>query len=283
MLPARAFEYNDVFEPGNSANTTPNNNGAGIDFSIDTELKQKYDLKAVEEDLPPLPSVYYDEKKSGSKVKNNIEEITVPKKTLQSSVTTITTPTAKIDSGKKFKAKNLTTVSSSTPEGAKITFETVCEQQFGKVVIPAKTRLRAVVTDSHPPQFTGNGGLVVLNINEMVYNGQSFPISAKITSVDGKNIFFNNIKGKHTYKKGMAKAIKPAGHFMSKMWKTTCRLSQNMPEALLTPVTLLTGAVVYAGGVGVSPLVAFFSKGGPLNIPANTHFTIKLTDDAYMY
>ncbi len=258
-----------------------------LDFSVDSTIKKQYNTKAIEDDLlPPLPKTYED-KDGQDYTKFDVEEINIPKKTtMYSKITEQTIDNAnmrKIAAGKKFVVKSLSAVSSSTPKGAKVTFESVYPVQFVSFSVPAKTKFRGVVMDSHKPQLTGNGGLIVIKVNEIVYNNQSFPIDAKITLADDKKIFLNNIKGERKYIKNMSKPIKPAGRFMAKAWKTTCRLSHGLPEAVLTPVTLLSGVVVYTGSVAISPVVSVFYKGNSISIPTGTRYDIKLREDAFVY
>ena len=54
----------------------------------------------------------------------------------------------------------------------------------------------------------------MIRVTSMSYNGRSFPVNAKITKANSKKIFFNNIKGKRQYWKGVANQIDKGEAFL---------------------------------------------------------------------
>lgn len=190
-----------------------------------------------------------------------------------------------VPKGKKFKVVLSNNISSSTPVGTRISFKSLYPETSRYITIPAGTVFYGKVTDSHPPQYTGNGGLIVIKVTQMVYKGKTYPIEAKVSVADGQRIFFNNIKGERTYLKSIPKAIKPGANYFSKMWKVTKRLAKNESgvEIILTPFSFTAGAIVYVANFVASPVLAIFYKGNSITIPANSKFTIKLSEDAILY
>ena len=101
---------------------------------------------------------------------------------------------AVVPKGKKFKVVLKQSISSNTPVGTKVTFQNLYPETSKYVTIPAGTTFQGKVVDSHKPQITGNGGLIVIEIKQMIYKGVAYPINAKVSVADDKRIFFNNIK-----------------------------------------------------------------------------------------
>ncbi len=187
-----------------------------------------------------------------------------------------------IPKGKKFHVRLQQTISSSTPAGSGISFINRYPETSTYITIPAGTVFKGRITDSHPPQLTGNGGLIVINVDQMVYNGKTYEIDAKISVANDKRIFLNNIKGKRMYLSSIPKSIKPGARFFKKMWRKTKNLAKNENgiEIILTPFTFLTGTIVYAVNFVTSPVLALFYKGKSITIPGGALFTIQLREDA---
>ena len=189
-----------------------------------------------------------------------------------------------IPKGKKFHVRLQQTISSSTPVSSKISFVNRYPETSTYITIPAGTVFKGRISDSHPPQITGNGGLIVINVDKMVYNGKTYEIDAKISVANDKRIFLNNIKGKRMYLRSIPQSIKPGARFFKKMWRKTKNLAKNENgvEIILTPFTFLTGTVVYAVNFVTSPVLALFYKGKSITIPAGALFTIQLREDAVL-
>lgn len=187
-----------------------------------------------------------------------------------------------VPKGKKFHVRLQTNISSSTPSGSRVSFVNRYPETSKYITIPSGTVFKGRVSDSHPPQLTGNGGLIVINVDQMVYNGRTYEIDAKISVANDKHIFFNNIKGKRMYLRSIPKSIKPGANFFKKMWRKTKNLARNENgiEIILTPFTLVTGTVVYVVNLVSSPVLALFYKGKSITIPSGTLFTIQLREDA---
>ena len=67
------------------------------------------------------------------------------------------------------------------------------------------------------------------------------------------------------------------------MWKSTKKLANDNVTMIFSPFTLATGIIVLGAGAISSPVLALFSKGGNISIPANSAFEIKLLEDTILY
>ena len=185
----------------------------------------------------------------------------------------------KLKKGTKFRLRIEQALDDSINVGAKVYFTSLYPESSKYITIPAGTKFIGTVQDAHLPQISSNGGLLVITVDKFVYQGRTYPIEAKVIKVGNKRIFYNNIKGKHTYWANVVKATKPGRKFYAKTWKLTKEFANDGLEVILTPITFVSGATVLAVSTVASPAVAFFSKGGRLFINKGTHFQIKLLED----
>ena len=264
------------------------------DDSLNEVIIKQYDANALRDEyLPVLPDSLKQESKNKKTEKQNTpqpQETTEP----QEQIPIIQTPAVKnntninsntkddyvlLKKGTKFKLRIEEPIDDSAPVGSNIQFTSLYPESSKYITIPAGTRFIGSVQDSHLPQISANGGLLVIGIDALIYNNKRYPINAKVTMVGNKHIFQNNIKGKHTYWKGVAKTAKPSIKFYKKAWNTTKKFAKDGLEIILTPITFVGGAMVLAVGTISSPFVALFSKGERLFINKGTYFQIKLIED----
>ena len=255
-----------------------------IDTSVDDEIRKKYNTKKIEEDLlPPLP----DNLKNDIPLKSN-ENFSKPVLSTPPLKEVKNVPQSKnqhltLRKGTKFTVRLTSGISDKTSVGTKIYFRLSKPIKTRYFFLPANTRFVGVVTDSHTPQLSGNGGLIVIRVENVIINGNTQDINAKITKANYKNIYFNNIKGKRTYLKNVAKSTEPGRKFYGKMWAKTKKLAGDSVTVIFSPFTLITGVVVVGVNVIGSPVFALFSEGGSISIPANSPFELKLLEDTTIY
>ena len=286
-----------------------------IDDSIHSDIASKYDL----DKLPDLPSSLQNEtiddiftpnefdiqpnskytppsntQNTNTNSTNTIPENTPPKQSItpsqtqtkpQTNTTQKTTvfyngDSIKINKGKKFKVVNTADLSDSLKKGTIITFVSTQTETTKYITIPKGTTFKGIVEDSHTPNLAGNGGLVVIKVNKIVLNGKSYSIDAKITVANQKHIFFNNIKGKHQYWKNAKNSTTKGKKVFNRMWAKTKKYFKPGIEIIISPIAFVTGTVVYAANIAVSPVLALFSKGGKLTVPKYSAFEIKMLEDA---
>lgn len=262
-----------------------------FDVSVDEEIKKKYNTNKIEQDvLPPLPKVNTTTNKPiQTPTQTQTTTTSIPKNTptYTTSVPTITKAdkkdAIKIIRWTKFQVKSNQVISDWLREGNTVSFTSTAPVYKRNITIPAGTIFKGVIVDSHRPQITGNGGLVVLKVTSMNYNGKTIPLNAKITKANTKKIFFNNIKGKRQYWANVGKQIDKGENFYKKTRQTSSKLADNPVGWIISPIPTLFGIVCYTATTATSPLLAIFSKGGNISIPAGSSFEIKLLSEAYIY
>ena len=267
-----------------------------IDASVDYEIRRKYNPNKIENDLlPNLP-----DKLKNDKPLQSTEDFTKPynkptqtsAKPAQPTKQQVITQQQKYKSygqtlalkrGTSFTIRNTSAISDKLTEGTKVYFKLPKPIKTKYFTLPENTRFVGVISDSHTPQLTGNGGLVVIRIEKVIINGRAQEVSGKVTKANYRRIYFNNIKGKRKYWSNLAKSITPGKKFNDKMWKATKKLAGEGVTFIFSPFTLASGLVVFGANIVASPVIAIFSKGGSISIPADTAFRIKLTEDVTIY
>ncbi len=269
-----------------------------LDTSVDDEIRRTYDPSKLEQSLPALPKTAPVQQNTVPKTPQTTQAPQAAPKSLPS------TPAAKpqlgvkklpneykfdkstairIKKGTKFRVKSNSVISDYLKEGSRVSFTTIKPVTQRYITVMEGTKFTAVVEDSHLPQMTGNGGLIVLMVDSITVNGQTRSVHGKITKANMKKIFFNNIKGKRQYWKGVANQIDKGENFYKKTRRTSSKLADNPVGVIISPIPTITGIVVYAVNFVGSPLFAIWSKGGRISIPAGSEFEIKLLEDVYLY
>lgn len=269
-----------------------------FDTSIDDNIRKNYNPSKIEEDmaLPALPKILNETTTkpvntvapksmlkpiAKSEIKNEIK--TSPAVYNQSISKTADNAYAVIKKGTKIKVRLLTSISDKTKKGTRITFVSKYPVSTTYFTIPMGTVFKGEIINSHKPQLTGNGGLIVIKVDSAELKNETQPINAYVTKADSRKIFFNNIKGKRKYLKSMLHATKPGRNFFKKMMRVTVNLAQDGSSIVLTPFSLIIGSATLTGNIIAAPAVAVFHKGGSINIPAGSDFEIKLSEDVFVY
>lgn len=276
---------------------------AEFDMSIDDSIRKNYNPTKIDDDmsLPILPKVLIDDDKQiENKQVVNINKQQAPNNIQSSSdqlkhinlndssqefqqAASTEAYYAVIKKGKHFKVRCLSSVSDSLKKGTRLTFVSKYPVSSTCYTIPAGTIFKGTVVKVHKPQLTGNGGLVVMNIDTIVLSGKMHPISAYVTKANSKHIFKNIIKGKRKYMHSMITSTKPGCHYFGKMMRLTLNLATDGSSIFVSPFSFLVGCFALAGNVLVSPVLAVFHKGDALQIPAGSSYEIKLSQDVYIY
>ena len=249
-------------------------NALDLDTTVDDEIRKNYNSdQLVDESLPALPKILQQQQ---AEVKPDTTDVIKQK-------LTPAVYRGKIKKGTKIPVISDNKISDWLRKGTKVTFHTK-SQIFAKgITIPAGTKFYAEVEDSHQPQISCNGGLVVLKVHSIVLNNSVTPIDGYITRADDKKIFLNNIKGKRTYWKTLWNKTGFGRRLFDRMLTLTANLGKDGATVILSPFPFCYGTVVLGLNTLTSPLFALFSKGGHVSIPAGTDFVIKLRDDVNFY
>ncbi len=237
-----------------------------FDTSIDDSIRANYNVEK-SADLPPLPK----------SVPTAVETVAIPE-------TPMYYPTGKVygvKSGTKIKLVSTKSITDWTPKGSVVSFKSITGfVAKDGTIVPAGTIFKGKVSDSHPPQLTGNGGLIELDINEIYFNGVKSFINTKVCSAASKKVFFDDIKGQRSYWKNFARNMNP-GKKVFIATKDFAKDISNIPIVnLLSVVSIAGGSVFYVGNVVVAPVVSIFQKGRNIALPAGTEFQIQITQSS---
>ncbi len=247
-----------------------------LDLSVDEEIKRKYNSSKLEyEVLPSLPSA------TPSKVQAKTVTPTYSKAPEIVSIEDKDNA-KKISSRTKFKVRSNQAISDWSKEGSTVSF-TTSETVYKKyVTIPSGTKIYAKIVDSHGPQFTGNGGLVEIEITGLTYNGKTYEAYGKVIKVNSKKVFLNNIKGKRKYWANVVKHVNDGENFYKKTRDVSSKMAENPILIILSPIPTVVGIVGCSVRTVLSPVTALATKGGSVSIPSGSDFEIKLLDPVYV-
>ena len=244
---------------------------SALEKNLET-LPQQSTITKIDENLPALPNIT----KQNNSTNKSTTKIQAPIKN------TYTPQGIKISDGTSFDVVSVSAISDWQTKGTTVKFVTNKPIIKKKYTIPASTVFIGEIIESHRPQITCNGGLIVIRINSMIYKGQTIPINAYITRADDKKIFFNNIKGDRTFLKTVWKKGNWGRTLFDKMLTLTYSLGSEGATAVLAPFPFTYGTICLGLNAITSPISAFFTKGGQVSIPAGSNFRIKLMDDLFL-
>ncbi len=269
-----------------------------LDTSVDEEIRKNYNPSALEQNLPALPKTAPSQSATTKTTVTTTNKTTpvVPKtqpvsqpskpqlviKKMDNDYKFDKSTAIRIKKGTKFRVKSNCVISDYQREGTRVSFTSIKPVTQRYITINEGTRFNAVVEDSHLPQFTGNGGLIVLMVDGIVVNNSTKSVHAKITKANMKKVFLNNIKGKRGYIKGVSRQVDKGENFYKKTRRTSTKLADNPVGLIISPIPTVFGAVVYAVNLVGSPVFAIWAKGSRISIPAGSEFEIKLLEDVYL-
>lgn len=269
-----------------------------LDTSVDEEIRKNYNPSALEQNLPALPKTAPSQSATTKTTVTTTNKTTpvVPKtqpvsqpskpqlviKKMDNDYKFDKSTAIRIKKGTKFRVKSNCVISDYQREGTRVSFTSIKPVTQRYITINEGTRFNAVVEDSHLPQFTGNGGLIVLMVDGIVVNNSTKSVHAKITKANMKKVFLNNIKGKRGYIKGVSRQVDKGENFYKKTRRTSTKLADNPVGLIISPIPTAFGAVVYAVNLVGSPVFAIWAKGSRISIPAGSEFEIKLLEDVYL-
>lgn len=259
-----------------------------LDTSVDDEIRKKYNPSKLEQDmaLPALPKIlnesnnYKNVNSSNNVVKTPaVSNATLPRVTYTKASQSV----MRLKKGTRIKLRLMNNVSDLTQKGAKLSFSSIHPVKTKSFTIPEGTIFKGYVANSHKPQLSGNGGLIVININSMVVNDEVQPINARVVRANSKHIFKNNIKGKRTYMKNVVSMVKPGHRFYLKMLNIAASHMSRTSGFIITPLSLASGVVVLGSDVICSPVVSLFKKGGSISLREGSEIEVKLNQDIFIY
>lgn len=263
-----------------------------LDMSVDEEIRKKYDSSKLENTvLPPLPKIDNSQNKTTPINNTTTQQITsIPKvtPTYTTEVRPQITPAdkkaaIKIFRWTTFETKSNQKINNWLSVGSSVSFTTTVPVYKKNITIPTGTIFKGTITDVHKPQATGNGGLVVIKITSMTFNGKTYPVNAKITKANAKNIYLNNIKGQRQYWANAGKQVDKGEAFYQRARKTSTKLANNPIGIIISPIPTIVGVAGYTVNTAISPITSIFAKGGNVSIPTGSSFEIRLNESVYIY
>lgn len=263
-----------------------------LDMSVDEEIRKKYDSSKLENTvLPPLPKIDNSQNKTTPINNTTTQQITsIPKvtPTYTTEVRPQITPAdkkaaIKIFRWTTFETKSNQKINNWLSVGSSVSFTTTAPVYKKNITIPTGTIFKGTITDVHKPQATGNGGLVVIKITSMTFNGKTYPVNAKITKANAKNIYLNNIKGQRQYWANAGKQVDKGEAFYQRARKTSTKLANNPIGIIISPIPTIVGVAGYTVNTTISPITSIFAKGGNVSLPTGSSFEIRLNESAYIY
>ncbi len=263
-----------------------------LDMSVDEEIRKKYDSSKLENTvLPPLPKIDNSQNKTTPINNTTTKQTTsIPKvtPTYTTEVRPQITPAdkkaaIKIFRWTTFETKSNQKINNWLSVGSSVSFTTTAPVYKKNITIPTGTIFKGTITDVHKPQATGNGGLVVIKITSMTFNGKTYPVNAKITKANAKNTYLNNIKGQRQYWANAGKQVDKGEAFYQKARKTSTKLANNPIGIIISPIPTIVGVAGYTVSTAISPITSIFAKGGNVSIPTGSSFEIRLNESAYIY
>ena len=251
-----------------------------LDTSVDEEIRKNYNPSALEQNLPALPKTAPSQ--STTTTTTNKTTPAVPKtqpvsqpskpqlviKKMDNDYKFDKSTAIRIKKGTRFRVKSNCVISDYQKEGTRVSFTSIKPVTQRYITINEGTKFTAVVENSHLPQYTGNGGLIVLMVDGIVVNGSTKSVHAKITKANLKKVFLNNIKGDRTYLKTMWKKGNWGRTIFNKMMTLTVNLGGEGSTLILSPFPFAYGTICLGLNTLTSPICAFFQKGGHVSIPA---------------
>lgn len=263
-----------------------------LDMSVDEEIRKKYDSSKLENTvLPPLPKIDNSQNKTIQINNTTTKQTTsIPKvtPTYTTEVRPQITPAdkkaaIKIFRWTTFETKSNQKINNWLSVGSSVSFTTTAPVYKKNITIPTGTIFKGTITDVHKPQATGNGGLVVIKITSMTFNGKTYQVNAKITKANAKNIYLNNIKGQRQYWANAGKQVDKGEAFYQRARKTSTKLANNPVGIIISPIPTIVGVAGYTVSTAISPITSIFAKGGNVSIPTGSSFEIRLNESAYIY
>ncbi len=233
-----------------------------FDTSVDDSIRTNYNVEK-NSDLPALPD----------SVPTAVETVAIPE-------TPIYNPTGKVysvKSGTRVKLVSTKSISAWSPKGSIVSFKSTTGFVTKEgTIVPAGTIFKGKITDSHPPQMTGNGGLIGIDVNEIYFNGVKSFIDTTLSHANSKKVFFGDVKGKRLYWANFARNMN-SGKKVFLATKDFAKDISSIPIVnLLSIVSIAGGSIFYVGNVIVAPVVSVFQTGGNIALPAGTEFQIKI-------
>lgn len=212
--------------------------------------------------------------------KNIIEPSNSKKsKTIVAAAPIIAVPTAVFKRGTKVRVVACDELNSQERKYKRMEFVTIEPVVTTYSTIPIGTKIKGEVVKIKEPQYFGNGALVSLKANKLVYEDGIREVSGVVTRTNEKKVFFNKVKGERTYLKEMAKYTQSGKDYYRKMALKSHDYAASPKTILISPFPVLAGVVGIGAHAMISPFHSFKVKGEEIKLASGSEYELKLTSD----
>lgn len=189
--------------------------------------------------------------------------------------------TLKLEKGRKFVVVSDRMLSSDSVSGIPVRFESVQKEYLAYDKRPSKIVFQGRIEKTGKPRLAGKSGTVKVKLEKITIDKITYPVSALISKIDDKNVYFNTLSGAPLYGANLADSFNNGTIHSS--WKDPCGNMQcTSSNNLARPIIYLSAAALQAADLLISPIATLFKSGSDVTIPKKTFFEIKLDKDMYV-
>lgn len=185
----------------------------------------------------------------------------------------------KLNKNQKFYVRSLQPMSSDTPVGSIIDFETPQNVSIFPDAAPSKVTFTGEIIENKPPRLVGRSSTLKLAINKIKVDKITYPAEAYITKMGNKNVMAGVLAGVPIYKDNLTQTANNGTITIDKVYKDPCKYSCESVVTPARPFYYLGGAILQLADLFVAPVICVFKRGKEIDIPQYTAFEIKLDDD----
>lgn len=185
----------------------------------------------------------------------------------------------RLDKGRKFIVRSRQPMSSDTPVGTLIDFETVGNVNIFQDKEPSEVTFTGEIIENKPPRLGSRSSTLKLEINKIKVDNITYPATAYISKMDKKPIFAGVLVGAPIYLDNLADVADKGTVTIDKVYKDPCQYKCESIKTPLRPLYYAGGALLQFADLLIAPIVCFFIPGRDIKIPENTAFEIKLEND----
>lgn len=165
-------------------------------------------------------------------------------------------------------------------EGIPVRFESVQKEYLTYDKKPSKIVFKGKIEKTHKPRMMGKSGTIKIALEKITVDSITYPVTALISKIDNKKVFFNTIGASPCYLSNLADAANN-GVIHSSL-KDPCGSNMCTTNTYTKPLAFLGAAALQIADLMLSPFAAVTRKGKDVDIPLNTYFEIKLDKDLYV-
>lgn len=189
--------------------------------------------------------------------------------------------TLKIEKGRKFVVVSDRNLESTSVSGLPVKFESIQKEYLTFDKEPSKIVFEGKVEKTGKPRLAGKSGTIKIKLEKITIDKITYPVSALISKIDNKAVYFNTLSAAPIYIANLADAASN-GTINSDLKDPCINHSCTTGKNYTRPIIYLTAAALQTADLLLSPLTSLFKKGTSVTIPEKTYFEIKLNKDMYV-